>query len=72
MKTKGLVIWTVYDRPTDFPHNFVARKYIGETATSEVLISDDLHSLQQLLWEKKLIRLPRMDEDVPSIVEIWL
>ncbi len=32
-------IWAVYDQPSDYPKNFVARKFICEKPTTEVIIT---------------------------------
>ena len=68
----GLEIWTVYNHPKDYPDNFVARKFIGETATNEVIIEDELETLRDRLTAMGLVKLMRMQGDDLVIVETWL
>lgn len=68
---QGLILWTVYDKPLDFPDNFVARKFLNSSPTQEVLTATSLDEIRALL-PLGLTRLPRMDEDDPNIVEVWL
>ena len=73
----SLAIWTVYDNPTDYPGKFVARRYdVGAnrvTTSSSVIIMDDLEKLRDVLeFELHLVKLMRMPEDDPKIMETWL
>jgi len=71
-------VWTVYDHPTDFPNNYVARRFeISEggelKATDSIIISPDLETLRRvLLVETGLTCLARMEGDDPKIVETWI
>lgn len=65
-----LSIWVVYDSPADFPGQFVARKWLNDAATSEVLQADSLQALRELL-PAGLYCLPRSQEDDAVIVESW-
>jgi hypothetical protein len=72
-----LVMWTIYDHPTDFPHCFVARKFtigpLGEVlATSEVMVASDIEKLRSVLIKRGLVRMTRAPDDDPKIVETWL
>lgn len=66
-----LVIWTVYDGPTDFPGEFVARKWLLDGATNELRKAKTLEGLRAQL-PKGLARLPRAALDDPKIVETWM
>jgi hypothetical protein len=72
-----LHIWTVYERPSDFPDEFVARLYLvgdGGTnygATSTVLRAPDLDGIRAKL-PRGLWRVERSPTDDPVIVESWL
>jgi hypothetical protein len=71
-----LYMWTVYERPSDFPNNFVARLFkIGRGAslpTDTVMISASLEKIREQMQLRGLTCLPRAPEDDPKIVEVWL
>jgi len=72
---QGLEIWTVYDRPLDYPESFVARKSVvgasAVTMTHEMFTADTLDELRALL-PRGLYRVHRFAQDDPNIVEVWL
>jgi hypothetical protein len=71
--TQGrLQIWTVYEKPKDFPHCFVARMFEGDEATDEIMVCSDLEPIRQELAKRGLVCLPRDENDDPVIVESWL
>lgn len=71
-----LSIWTIYDRPRDFPNTFVARRHeamAGATRpTQDVMICTDLERLRDHLARMGLTMIPREPGDDPMIVESWL
>jgi hypothetical protein len=67
-----VTMWVIYDHPRDYPREFVARKWIGEEATPEVVCAFTLGSLRESLRGKGLARLERHKTDDPTIVESWL
>lgn len=73
--TDKLVLWTVYDHPSDYPDAFLARKSLIGTGisvmTHEVLVSKELEVIRQELREQGLVCLPRDLLDDPVIVEVW-
>ena len=72
---QGLEMWTVYDRPSDYPESFVARKTVvgasAVTMTREMFTADTLDELRALL-PPGLYRIHRYEQDDPKIVEVWL
>lgn len=75
--TGVLVMWTIYDHPTDFPHYYVARKWeIGHgpepVKTESVIFETDLTLLRTHLAKRGYTCLPRDESDEPQIVETWL
>ena len=70
-----LCMWTVYDKPTDHPGGFIARRHdvgrSGPYATEHAIIAD-LARLRVLFLEAGLTCLSRHDDDDPKIVEVWL
>jgi hypothetical protein len=72
-----LAMWTLYDRPTDFPDMYVARLFVigpggRPRATGRIVISDDIEGIRDGFRMAGLTRLPRQDDDDPKIVEVWL
>jgi hypothetical protein len=68
-------MWTVYEKPSDYPHCFVARKFLvdGEiTPTDEIIVSRDLAPIQRQLERGGFVRLARDLYDEPQIVEVWV
>jgi hypothetical protein len=67
--------WTVYDHPSDYPDGFVARRWIATThavlPTGEMFVADTLNEIRDLL-PPGLTMFPRMEEDDPVILEVWL
>lgn len=76
MSDNTLSMWTVYDHPSDLPHNFVARRFevdaAGAVGTSDVLIAPNLRALRACLASRGLTPLCRAESDDPVIVETWL
>lgn len=73
---KSLVIWTVYEKPSDFPDSFVVRRYWvtgGEVLHDSAprAITSTLESARVLI-PAGLVRMPRQPADDPAIVEVWL
>lgn len=73
--TEPLVIWTVYDRPRDYPHGTIARMWRidrdGARPTATCLVAP-LEKIRDHLRGSGLICVARAEEDDPPIVESWL
>ena len=71
-----LRVWTVYDHPKDYPDRYVARLFEvdgnGPHATGIITTSETLEDLQDELEALGLVRLMRLPEDDPVILETWL
>jgi hypothetical protein len=71
-------IWTIYDRPEDFPMNCIARRFEivdGKvTATNQVIVASSLAAIRLFLvrYYGELHCVPRTDEDMTSVVETWI
>ncbi len=63
-----LELWTIYDSPIDLPGSFVARKWVLDKPTSELLQDKTLDGLRA----KLLHCMPRSPGDEPQIVETWI
>lgn len=71
--------WTVFDHPTDYPNECVARRWIARRdgsveQTNDIFRSVSLNQLREVLQAEypHLIPVPRMMRDDPTIVEVWL
>lgn len=64
--------WTIYDHPDDYPNHYVLRKFIGEQATSVLVLSDQMEPLRSIVADMGLVPFKRMADDDASIVETWL
>jgi hypothetical protein len=68
-------LWTVYDRPRDFPAHCAVRKVLVE---EEGLEPADWHLFRSLnearaaLARRGLIAVPRDVRDDPALVETWV
>jgi len=73
--SQTLSIWTVYERPQDYPDRCVARRWLATTPvpspTDDVLLADDLAGLRQQM-PAGLVRMPRHQDDDPVILETWM
>ena len=73
-----LEIWTIYDHPSDFPDSFVARKFVLDQPTGEIMIAatlPDLRKIIQNLSDNPAIqinslttRIQKWPDDDPKIV----
>lgn len=70
--TNALPIWTLYDHPRDYPTEYVARLFIGEKPTDQVLTSKSLDLLRSEMVARGLSCLTRSPGDDPKIIETWL
>lgn len=70
-----LAIWTVYQRPSDYPEGFVARMHVvsqGKVGpTNAAVFADTLKGVRELL-PPGLIQMARHEQDEPQIVETWM
>lgn len=78
MTGEPLIMWVVYDKPADYPYEFVARRWkvdgdavVEVQATHEMFVAPTLEELRALL-PRGLTCMPRFAEDEPQIVEVWL
>lgn len=72
-----LFMWTIYERPLDYPRSFVARRWVVKpdgvvAAEDRVLVSDELEWLRDQMEDMGLYCIPRSESDEPQIVETWI
>lgn len=68
-----LLVWTIYEKPKDFPGVFVARPYSSRAGApcDFVMVAATLEAVRDLL-PPGLCRMPRQPGDDPVIVETWI
>jgi hypothetical protein len=72
------VIWTIYDQPDDFPHQFVARRFEASNGewlpTGQVIVAASITAIRKHLYEYHVCGhvIPRKPDDNPHVVESWL
>ena len=70
----GLVMWVVYDHPSDAPQWFVIRKFLitdTVTPTDEAYAASTLDAARRFLPDG-LVQVNRNESDDPVIVETWI
>ena len=76
VKRGALVIWTVYNRPKDHPHGFIARRFevnaLGPPSPMADTVTGDLDEIRLIVYRAGLTRLPRQHDDEPQVVESWI
>jgi hypothetical protein len=76
VKRGRLSIWTVYDRPRDYPTGWVARMFevsgAGPRPTGYVIKCMELEPIREKLTRAGLVCLTRQEGDEAQIVESWL
>ena len=71
MTHEAVIIWVIYDHPIDYPTGYIARKFLNDKPTAEVLTADGIHEMRQKI-PKGFVRIDRHPTDDSSIVESWL
>lgn len=69
---EGLLIWTVYNRPRDWPSWYVARMFANDKPTGNLLLCRDIDVLRDELAGWGLVPMERSPGDDPVILESWL
>lgn len=71
-----LIMWTIYDSPSDEPGWIVARAFAitpgGPVPTIQTLKNKNLESMRRLMQDMGLYCIGRQPGDEPQIVETWL
>lgn len=66
-----LPMWVIYFNPSDYPDKYIARKWIFDNPTNEILIADSITAIRNML-PRGLYRIPSSTYDDPVIVETWI
>ena len=67
-----LDLWTIYVNPTDRPGDYMARRFILDQPTGDVIAADTLMEIRQPFIDAGFVCLTRNETDEPHIVETWL
>ena len=67
-------VWTVYDHPIDYPDKIVARKFLNDRPTQEIMIGDTIEDVRKQLITRYpyLTRLEPDATDDIVILETWI
>ncbi len=68
---RQLKIWTIYNKPLDYPEKYVARLHIEDSPTKQMFLADTLEEVRNLI-PSNLFRIDRQPTDVSGIVESWI
>lgn len=73
----SLLLWTIYERPLDYPDGFVVRLHRVlpgmSVATNHAVVAESLEEARGLIPGRcSMLRVPRSPQDEPQIVESWL
>lgn len=69
-------MWVVYDSPTDYPCQYVARRFVVVAGKEDPVITQDMRVSGSLDGVRRqippgLFRMPRFSNDDPCVVEVW-
>jgi len=73
-----LSLWTVYERPADYPAGWVARRFEirpgtpDPVLTRDSMVGHDLDVIRGYMEMRGLTCVPRNDDDQIDIVESWI
>lgn len=72
--TGKLCVWTIFNKPLDYPNHVVARMFVMDKPTNTMLLCDSVDEAREILHRlySDLYCLPRSQGDEPAIVETWL
>lgn len=74
MNEPPLYLWTIYEKPRDYPDRWVVRRFSITTAgavSDEVQLADSLDEARELIPPTRY-NLGRTPNDEPQIVETWV
>jgi hypothetical protein len=69
-----LGLWTIYEKPDDYPDKFVGRLFVLDQPTTVALVGPTLDSVREFIRRASpgLTCIPRFEHDHPSVIETWL
>ncbi|WP_034256828.1 hypothetical protein [Adhaeribacter aquaticus] len=75
---EGLVLYTIYEKPSDFPEYYVCRKHIvlddGTTSPQMKVLykTKSVENIRATLQDMGLTCVGRQENDDPVILESWI
>jgi hypothetical protein len=72
IKTNGLPMWVIYENPTDFPGETIARLWQNDVATQQTIQGASLDQLRKRFISMGFVSIGRFEQDDPKIVEVWI
>ena len=69
---KFIKLWTIYDKPKDFPDMFVARLFHNDKPTDQAITCGSIEPLRKTLEQSGFVCIGRQLQDEPYIVEVWI
>jgi hypothetical protein len=71
-----LIMWTIFDHPSDYPNNFVAREchvmQDGKRVWGSFMLCPHIEPIREQMRLAGLTCIGRQPEDDPVIIEVWL
>jgi len=67
-----LKIWTIYEKPKDYPTSYVARQFNYDKPTEQLIVSEKLEPIRNTMIGMNLTCIDRAQYDDPCIIEVWL
>jgi hypothetical protein len=75
IKRGALSLWTIYEKPLDHAHGFLARRFEsnqdGDGPTLDT-VTGELEHIRDIFTRAGLYRLGRSPDDEPQVVETWV
>ena len=68
----ALNLWTIYDRPKDYPHGIIARRHLMPGGPTECMLVAPLEDLREIFGAAGLVCVARSDNDDVKILETWI
>lgn len=71
---KGLIMWAIFDHPSDYPNYYVARSYIVRDAGIQVIggkLFKKIGEARSFMMYNGLVCMGRSQDDHPKLLEVW-
>jgi len=70
-KQTKLPMITVYEKPADYPNQYVARVWDVNRPTRLIALADTLEEIREAI-PREMCNIKRQPQDDPCIVEVWI
>ena len=73
MIKRMLHVYVVYDHPSDYPNEYVVRRWLNDIPMPDLEYrSTEIHEVRKYLAMKGLTWLTRVEDDDDKILETWI